>query len=431
MAAEEVKDDSPGSPSKKEAASSFIKKLLRDRLADAPSSVVLDLKRMSSYKRGIIAYHEQLLKPLRLGKTIEPGKKVDDQLPKFKEDEAEEWTYNKTKYVNRRYAPLSEGRWSSVGSTHDLRLVIAEDIVEILSFRLRICALHARSLSASEDDHDPKAKSIGVIRSDLLRIFQLLRSTVVDDQANPIRSALLLEAVFINVLRAIKTGRIDADSITLQSLREDVVGYRESLGKIAKELLEFLPQSGKEGTENVLMVMETGVPTVVELAYKNRNTNFLEDSLVETWVREMYAGELYSRLASGSLRPAARLPSDTSREALLFKREMENFFDPFAVPTFSPVIDIMERPLANFSTSIFESPEAASIPHESGYTWKQRIQAYVEDTSWYICEMNSPARYLKSPVARANLQLVTLIMHSAVHFGALLYNRNETSAWTV
>ena len=110
---------------------------------------------------------------------------------------------------------------------------------------------------------------------------------------------------------------------------------------------------------------------------------------------------------------------------------MENFFDPFAVPTFSPVIDIMERPLANFSTSIFESPEAASIPHESGYTWKQRIQAYVEDTSWYICEMNSPARYLKSPVARANLQLVTLIMHSAVHFGALLYNRNETSAWTV
>ena len=83
MAAEEVKDDSPGSPSKKEAASSFIKKLLRDRLADAPSSVVLDLKRMSSYKRGIIAYHEQLLKPLRLGKTIEPGKKVDDQLPKF------------------------------------------------------------------------------------------------------------------------------------------------------------------------------------------------------------------------------------------------------------------------------------------------------------------------------------------------------------
>ena len=67
----------------------------------------------------------------------------------------------------------------------------------------------------------------------------------------------------MRVLQAIHSRRIDADSVVLNMLREDVSGYKNDLGQIAKDLLERLPQSGREGARRVYLVMEIGYPSTL------------------------------------------------------------------------------------------------------------------------------------------------------------------------
>ena len=205
-------------------------------------------------------------------------------------------------FVNRRYKvaekvdkeghPYEETRWSFVGGTHDLRDTIAEDIVEVLNYNV---GMNAQSRSGM-DDTDERSDFIEQLTHHLRCIFIRLKQTIETDRANPIRTALVLEAVFMKVLHALTSGRIDADSVTLHSLRENVAGYRKDLGKIAVDLLDFLPQAGKEGGRRVFLIMETGQPSVIELAVRNRNTSFLADNLVSTWIKEMYAGQLFEVL---------------------------------------------------------------------------------------------------------------------------------------
>jgi|MDSY01.1.fsa_nt_gb hypothetical protein len=327
-------------------------------------------------------------------------------------------------FVNRRYKvaekvdkeghPYEETRWSFVGGTHDLRDTIAEDIVEVLNYNV---GMNAQSRSGM-DDTDERSDFIEQLTHHLRCIFIRLKQTIETDQANPIRTALVLEAVFMKVLHALTSGRIDADSVTLHSLRENVAGYRKDLGKIAVNLLDFLPQAGKEGGRRVFLIMETGQPSVIELAVRNRNTSFLADNLVSTWIKEMYAGQLFEVLASGDLEPAERLPSDKTPEARLYKDFKESAFNPFRVPTFNPLNAFIDEPLERFSSRVLDgvsdnvvSADAATaepaekeastnvlISGSTGYTAIERVQAYFIDSEWYYSEAYSPARYLKSPM---------------------------------
>ena len=135
-------------------------------------------------------------------------KKVDDSLTDFEIDENEDWTYNTMQFVNRRYKvaekvdkeghPYEETRWSFVGGTHDLRDTIAEDIVEVLNYNV---GMNAQSRSGM-DDTDERSDFIEQLTHHLRCIFIRLKQTIETDQANPIRTALVLEAVFMKVLHA-------------------------------------------------------------------------------------------------------------------------------------------------------------------------------------------------------------------------------------
>ena len=94
-----------------------------------------------------------------------------------------------------------------------------------------------------------------------------------------------------------------------------MAGYRKDLGKIAVDLLDFLPQAGKEGGRR--FPDHGDGPALRDRVGRSQPEHELADNLVSTWIKEMYAGQLFEVLASGDLSLAERLPSDKTPGAAL------------------------------------------------------------------------------------------------------------------